>query len=139
MNAQSTIHDPTLFAGLTALAKSSFPKRCNTCGRDYPNVDSFIAETEALQGHSGLKAAMDDEGDSMVELFRNCVCGSTLLDFFNDRRDLTDEGARRRANFGEVLGYLEARGIPHHQARLELLKVMQGENSQVLSELPPDD
>ncbi|HEY7771988.1 MAG TPA: hypothetical protein VIC26_02315 [Marinagarivorans sp.] len=138
MSKPNTIHDPTLFAGLTALAKSSFPKRCNNCGRSYPNVESFIAETRAVQGHSGLKAAKNEAGDTMVELFRNCVCGSTLLDFFNDRRDLTDEGLRRRRHFGELLHYLESRGIGHQQARLEVLKVMQGEGSRVLSELPPD-
>lgn len=139
MSEKYNIHDPTLFAGLTALAESSFPKRCNNCGRSYPDVDSFIAQTRGIEGHSGLKAARDDAGESMVELYRNCVCGSTLLDFFNDRRDLTDEGAVRRARFGELMIYLESRGIPQHLARLELLKVLSGECSQVLSELPPDD
>lgn len=139
MSEQYNIHDPTLFAGLTALAESSFPKRCNNCGRSYPDVASFIAQTRGIEGHSGLKAARGDAGESMVELYRNCVCGSTLLDFFNDRRDLTDEGATRRARFGELLLYLESRGISQHLARLELLKVLNGESSQVLSELPPDD
>lgn len=139
MSEKYNIHDPTLFAGLTALAESSFPKRCNNCRRSYSDVDSFIAQTRGIDGHSGLKAAKGDEGETMVELYRNCVCGSTLLDFFNDRRDLSDDGAVRRARFGELMIYLESRGIPQHLARLELLKVLNGECSQVLSELPPDD
>lgn len=139
MLTQNTINDPTLFAGLTALAESAFPKRCNTCGRNYPDIHTFIAQTQDLVGHSGLKSSTTYEGETLVELFRNCVCGSTLLDFFNDRRDLSDEGIQRRLRFSELLSYLEARGIPHHQARLEILKLLQGEGSQILSQLPPDE
>ena len=135
----ATIHDPTLFAGLTALAASAFPKRCNTCGRIYPDVQSFITQTRTIAGHSGLKAVKTDDNSTMVELFRHCVCGSTLLDFFNDRRDLSDNGLARRARFGELLAYLASRGIPQHQARLEILKVLQGDISQVLSNLPPNN
>lgn len=134
---QNKIHDPTLFAGLTALAESTFPKKCHTCGRQYPDVASFIAETQDLEHHTGLKASTDYDGETLVELFRNCICGSTLLDFFNDRRDLTHEGIKRRKTFSSLLNYLEARDINRQQARLEILKILHGEESELLSQLLP--
>ncbi|MCK9987662.1 MAG: hypothetical protein AzoDbin1_04134, partial [Azoarcus sp.] len=42
------------------------------------------------------------DGQVIVELFRNCVCGSTLMDCFRDRRDTSEAGLRRRARFGEL-------------------------------------
>ncbi|WP_053981948.1 hypothetical protein [Marinagarivorans algicola] len=139
MHTPQAINDPKLFAGLTALAESSFPKTCNTCGRNYPDVESFISQTQGLIGHSGLKASTGDTGAPLVELFRNCVCGSTLLDLFNDRRDISNEGIERRLRFDQLLRYLEARNIPRLQARSEILKVLHGEGSKLLSQLPPSE
>lgn len=124
------------YQGLTALAESAFPKRCLTCGRVYQSVDDFLHQTEALRGgRSGLKAVSDEENHTVVELFRNCVCGSTLMDVFNDRRDPSERGLRRRQQFESLLDGLEARGIERGLARHELLRVLRGEHSDLLAPL----
>ena len=129
------VHDPTLFANLTALAESAFPKCCNSCGRIYPDAKSFIEQTDAIRGHSGLKASEGDDGEEIVELFRNCICGSTLLDFFNDRRDLSEQGRLRRERFGDSLAYLVSKGVPRLEAREALLKLLHGQSSNLFRDL----
>ena len=75
--------DRCLLDGLQALADSAFPKRCNNCGRTFDSVRDFIAETVSVRnGISGAKASRGDDEEVIVELYRNCVCGSTLMDFF---------------------------------------------------------
>lgn len=126
------------FDGLRALAEASFPKRCASCGRVYETAEQFLAETAPLRpDRSGLRAGEDDDGRTIVEAFRNCVCGSTLMDVFSDRRDLSPAGARRRERFGALVEYLAARGIDRVAARAELLKVMRGEHSELLAQLRP--
>lgn len=130
--------DPELVRGLTALAASAFPKRCRNCGRTFVDVADYVRQTEAMpDGSAGLKQSFDEEGRPIVDFFRNCPCGSTLMDSFNDRRDLSPQGEARRQRFGELLDYLASRGIERAIARRELLKVMRGEKSELLAQLPP--
>lgn len=124
-----------LFEGLRALSESAFPKRCATCGKVYADADEFFHESTAVGGRSGLKSSLDDDDRPMVELFRNCSCGSTLLDFFSDRRDTSERGVKRRAVFENVLKLLEARKVPREIGRLELIKVMRGGTSELLESL----
>lgn len=125
-----------LFDGLQALSESAFPKRCATCGKVYADANEFFCESTALGGgKSGLKSSFDDNDLPVVELFRNCVCGSTLLDFFSDRRDTTERGLKRRAVFESVLKLLESRNVSREAGRLELLKVMRGGSSELLESL----
>ncbi|MFV0662148.1 oxidoreductase [Denitromonas sp.] len=125
--------DAELLAGLKALAVSAFPKRCANCGRAYPDEASYLNEALPISAaNSGLKSSEDDDGSSIVEPFRNCACGSTLLDFFSDRRDDSVAGERRRARFDELLTYLTERGMRANEARRELRKVMRGEPSAAL-------
>jgi hypothetical protein len=128
-----------LYDGLQALANSAFPKKCNTCGRTFENTEEFVLETEKLRpSASGLKQSMDDDGSMIVELFRNCTCGSTLMDAFNDRRDLSSKGEKRRKRFAELQTFLvEEHNVDSGIARNELLKVMKGEHSEVLSKILP--
>ncbi|WP_211167388.1 hypothetical protein, partial [Aromatoleum evansii] len=122
-----------LYAGLRELAAGTFPKRCSACGRKYCDADDYIAQTQRVgNGRSGLKQAVDDDGQVIVELFRNCVCGSTLMDCFRDRRDASEAGLRRRARFGELIEMLVAQGLDRERARTELLKVLRGEPSTTL-------
>ena len=103
----NTSHDHTLYEGLRELAASVFPKHCGTCGRTFETADAFIREAQSIRPEiSGLKSVEDDDGSMIVELFRNCPCGSTLMDAFNDRRDLSDKGLKRRQRFGELIDYL---------------------------------
>jgi len=128
--------DPGLVAGLKALAEASFPKRCANCGAVYVDVHDYAQRTARISPtRSGLKQSRDDDGCTIVELFRNCVCGSTLMDFFSDRRDLSDAGAGRRHRFAELLAYLVGTGLDRAVARDELLKVMRGEASEILARI----
>lgn len=122
-----------LFAGLRELAESAFPKRCRGCGRVYASAAEFIAATHALRPNcSGLKQGCDDDEHLVVELFRNCECGSTLMETFNDRRDLSEAGSKRRRRFEEIFTYLVGRGIAADIAHNELLKLMHGQANDVL-------
>ncbi|MBI3284542.1 MAG: oxidoreductase [Burkholderiales bacterium] len=121
------------YEGLKALSRSDFPKRCACCGRVYASEADYFEQTVAIRGdRSGLKSAQDEEDGPLVELYRNCVCGSTLLAFFSDRRDLSDTGYERRELFEELLDYLERSGAERLAARMELLRVLQGQRSEML-------
>lgn len=128
-----------IYSGLQALAKTAFPKRCRTCGRLYHNAESFIAETKLLNAkHSGLKAAQEDDGSMIVELFRNCPCGSTLMDVFNNRRDVSENGIKRRNNFDKILEMVQHKyNVEKEIARQELLKIMNGEQSDIIKHILP--
>lgn len=131
-------HD--FYADLRALAESAFPKRCRNCGRVYHSAEEFIAATQPISAaKSGLKASQDDDGTVILELFRNCVCGSTLMDAFNDRRDVSEAGARRRKRFDEMQAYLVGQGIEPATATTELRKVARGQSSELLRRIaaPP--
>lgn len=130
--------DPTLLAGLRELSESAFPKRCATCGRAFASVAEYVLETDRVRADiTGLKQSTDEDGSHIVELFRNCPCGSTLMDVFADRRNTAEAGLQRRKRFGELLAYLVSSGLQAVVARDELLKVMRGEASPLLRSIAP--
>ena len=57
------------------------------------------------------------------------------MDFFNDRRDVSNDGLKRREFFEQLMRMLTESKIAHAVARRELLKVVKGENSTVLDKL----
>ncbi|WP_213638724.1 hypothetical protein [Pseudomonas lalucatii] len=121
------------FAGLKALCLDDFPKRCRTCGRVFASEADYFRQTLAVRsGITGLKAVEDEEEGPQVEVFRNCVCGSTLLVNCASRRDDSAAGRSRRRLFDELLSYLERHGVERVQARSELLRVASGERSAML-------
>lgn len=92
-----------MFRGLKALP-FQFPRKCNSCGREYQTEAEFLEQTENLRnGRSPFKESEDDEGGVILEVFRNCVCGSTLMDEFHSRRDNSPEGQKRRAAYAQAL------------------------------------
>jgi hypothetical protein len=118
----------TLFEGLKALAEAAFPKRCRNCGRTFESARQFLAETTELrEGVSGLKQSVDDAAATIVEVYRNCPCGSTLMDLFSDRRDTSYAGAHRRELFEKILPHLESKGVKRVECRAYLLRVLRGE------------
>ena len=127
--------DSHLFENLKALSESSFPKKCGSCGEVYESSEQFVQKTADIAGRSGLKSGRGDCGGQIVELFRNCICGSTLMECFNDRRDLSKAGLKRRILFGRLMTILEKKGLPADQARAELLKLIRGERSPVLEQM----
>ncbi|MCW8879694.1 MAG: hypothetical protein OQK51_21760 [Kangiellaceae bacterium] len=126
--------DDALFNDLVALEQSSFPKKCVTCGAIYKNIEDFTSRTVEVQGRSGLKISEDDDGETILELFRNCECGSTLLDFFENRRDTSEQGLRRRKAFDTVLNDLVEKGLTVEVARKELKYYMRHKRSPILEE-----
>ena len=84
-----------------------------------------------------MKSALEEDGSAIVEVFRNCPCGSTLMDAFNDRRDMSERGNKRRQHFSRMMDYLSEKGIEKEISRIELLKVLRGEKSAILSTIPP--
>ena len=126
-------NDKALFAGLRQLADSAFPKRCAHCGRVYRNSEEFLTATQPVRPDcSGLKQSRDDDGQMIVDLFRNCVCGSTLLESFRNRRNLSKDGVMHRMLFQEMVGKVAAMGYPAETARNELLKFMRGQPNELL-------
>jgi len=121
-----------LYRGLRSFVEGSFPKRCANCGRVYASADDFVTQTQGMGHSSGLKQSIDDDSRPIVELFRNCLCGSTLLGLFDDRRDMSGVGEERRAWFAGLIDSLEAAGLDRHTARQELLKLARGEDSALL-------
>lgn len=121
-----------LFEGLQALAKSAFPKRCSYCGRVYHTAEQFLEETKQVRSDSsGLKQVLD-EGLLFLEVYRNCACGSTLMDFFSDRRDASEAGNRRRQLFAAMLAQLIGQGVSKATAHSELLKLVRHEKSALI-------
>ncbi|MFP4475170.1 MAG: hypothetical protein ACLFOY_06385 [Desulfatibacillaceae bacterium] len=123
------------YAGLTELVEDAFPRECSNCGRLYKSAEEFIEQTEAIRGRSGLTEYPGQEGKSAIYLFRNCVCGSTLMELFRDRRDLSLRGQKVREKFAQLMEILGAFGLDLDEARAELLKLLSGEESQVLNDL----
>ncbi|HEY1147109.1 MAG TPA: hypothetical protein VGF27_00960 [Pseudoduganella sp.] len=113
--------DDTRF--LRALVEAAFPKRCRNCGVVYQTADDFLQQTRA----TGLKQSRDDDDLTIVEVYRNCACGSTLMDFFSNRRDVSAAGDQRRALFEEWLADLEQRGMRREEARVHTRKLLRGE------------
>lgn len=121
-----------LSAGLRELAESAFPKRCRNCGHEYGNAAEFLVATRPLHADtSGLKQSLDDDGQQIVDLFRNCVCGSTLLESFWNRRDLSADGLKRRMRFQDIVNKLVETGCSAETARSELVKLMRGQPNSV--------
>lgn len=124
-----------IFQGFQALVASSFPKTCRCCGKVYPDVASFFEETRSLGRGSDIRPSETDDGEPELMLFRNCSCGSTLMEDFAERRDTSEQGRLRRALFAELKGVLVRRGFAEAEAHDELLKVIHGEPSEKLSAL----
>ena len=115
------------FEGLQALAASAFPKHCGYCGRVFATAHDFMEQTQSVRKDiTGLKQSFDDDSIAIVEAYRNCVCGSTLMDFFSDRRDITDSGAQRRELFDKLLPHLQDKGMTLAAARVHLLALLRG-------------
>lgn len=129
-----------LYSGLRALAETSFPRKCPNCGRLFETAEQFISETQDIRtSDSGLKESAEEDGSTIIELFRNCPCGSTLMDLFGDRRDFAEAGTKIRHQFSELLDSLVANGLEYNVARTELIKVMRGSKSEVLAKIRTPD
>lgn len=108
----------------TPLQAEAFPKKCTACGKLYQDEMQFLAQTTpVVHAPSSIRAVAQEDGtnDLYLEVFRNCACGSTLMEFFHSRRDLSEDGITRRQLFDSMLKILEDAGQSRWQAREALL------------------
>ena len=119
---------------LESFIDKSFPKKC-ICGKIYANLQQFLSQTKETSATGNLLGPDDYEGTTAIELWRNCACGSTIMVVIRNRRDTSKEGVRLRKLFGEFLDELMVTGLEHETARQELLKVLCGKSSEILSKL----
>jgi len=130
----------TFYKGLQNLVDSTFPKKCNKCGKVYESKQEFLAETMpvrdiSLEDKSGLFSLEGGGMDTAVGVFRNCKCGTTLMVDFQDRRDNSVDGQNRRDEFKKLLDALVEHGVKYDIARDELLKVLEGKRSEIIEDL----
>jgi hypothetical protein len=124
-----------IYNGLQALADRNFPRKCVSCGRVFDTVEEFLSQTEGTGNTSGLRSTTMEHA-TVIELYRNCPCGSTLLELFGDRRDSSEAGTERRERFGRLLEMLGLQfGLHREEARMELLKILRGQRSPLLENL----
>ncbi len=122
------------YRNLTTLVDADFPKTCPNCGKVYPDSHAFLTETTPVKDasfhdRSGLFSLAGMRPVAAISVFRNCVCDSTMMADFHDRRDLSEKGAQRRAHFDAVIQTLLDHGIDEKEARTELRNVLRGEDS----------
>ena len=128
------------YSGLRPRGQSAFPKKCRNCGRVYETPDDFFAETANISPEdTGLRAFTDEDNAVVIEAYRNCICGSTLMDNFSDRRDISPTGSERRDRFDQMLNYLVQIGLNADTAHAELLKVARGGESKILAKIKPPE
>ena len=111
----------SLYQGLKAIWDTEFPKTCPKCGRVYGSFEEYLMDTHALSHSSGLMGYDIGDPGQQVGLFRNCECGTTIMAFCHDRRDLSENGNRRRELFGELMNRLVDTGLSALDARKKLL------------------
>ena len=128
--------DAELFEGLRILNQSAFPKMCACCGRVYRSLEEYLAFTSPVTRGTGLKESVGDDDRPLVEVYRNCACGSTAMEYCADRRDNTEFGQERRRRFEALVETLVARGYPPETARAELKKILRGEPSELIAAKP---
>lgn len=124
-----------LFDGLRQLTRGTFPKQCSGCSKIYYTLEQFLDETQRVRNSSGLISSIDEEDNTVVEVYRNCSCGSTLMDLCHDRRDSTEAGLKRRVLFETMQKKLIKAGISQKDAREELLNLLHGKPCPLLTKL----
>jgi len=121
------------FNDLTVLIESAFPKTCNMRGKIYQTAEQFLHDTQNMPNkRSSLKEAIEEDGTTILEVFRNCSCGSTLMDEFNCRRDMSDKGSKHRNEFNRLLAISQNQNIPLDIARSEIIKWLKGNKTETL-------
>jgi len=122
-----------LYQDVQSLLQASFPKKCGTCGRMFQTLDDFLEATLGLGAGGQFMNLAEADGGPIIDLFRNCPCGSTLMVLFKDRRDTSDHGQLMRDKFGRLLDQLIEHGLTRQQARDELLRILHGKPSELLA------
>ncbi|MCD6498892.1 MAG: adenylate/guanylate cyclase domain-containing protein [Deltaproteobacteria bacterium] len=113
-------------AGVHAtLALGTAYKRCQVCGRVYPDRRTYLLETKPLTANPQYPNGNmpSDEGDHVYYELRNCSCGATLAERLRSDRDLSRIGRIRRAMFGDLMGlYQKQFGLDRREARAKVME-----------------
>ncbi len=125
--------------GLRALDNSSFPKKCANCGRVFETALQFFRETVDINNEKGLKPFVADDTTVIIEAFRNCPCGSTLMDNFTDRRDESAAGNARRKRFNRLKQSLIDSGLDADTAHKQVLELFREEQRETVKKLKLDN
>lgn len=121
--------------GLRAVVDDDFPKTCRNCGRTYQTIGEFIRDTVSTTQGAGLKQGFTDDEQAIVELFRNCQCGSTLMSPVQSRRGSSDLASECREQFDTLVAQMAAAGKTHESAREDLRQVITGGYGDILEQL----
>ena len=130
-----TVCHDELYGRLKAFDEEGFPKTCGTCGRVYESASAFIANTTAARAGSALKQSHDENGETVIELFRDCQCGSTLMSPFYSRRGSSDLASKCRHEFDQLIKHMTDSGHTHASAGEELRHVITGGYADILEQL----
>jgi len=122
-----------LYDQLQAMVATCFPKKCTNCGITYTDIEDFLDRTKQACSSASLLENFEPYERSIVDLNRNCECGSTLMVVFPERRDTSKKGNKLRDKFGESLNILVSIGFKENIARTELKKLLNGRKSNVIS------
>lgn len=114
-----------ILQGLSELADSPFPKECASCGKLYDSLDQFLNETQAGEEQN------DQSGSVLIS--RLCQCQQPISVQFEDRRAKGELATKRRELFQHLLDVLTENGMPQGMAKAEIIKVMRGERSSLLT------
>lgn len=129
-----------VYQSLRQFGETTFPSTCTDCGRTFESLDAFLSEMRSDEERiEGSGSVQDESNQSIVDLFRNCVCGAKVLELSGERRDTSEGGRLRRKGFGELLSYLSAAGLDREVARQELLKVLHGKKSTLFQNITPEE
>lgn len=125
--------------GLFALDDSSFPKKCANCGRVFETVLQYFEETANVNSETGLRRVIEEDSSVIIEAFRNCPCGSTLMDNFIDRRDESADGdVVRRERFDRQKQSLIDAGLDADSAHKQVLEEFREEQGEFDEKLEMD-
>ncbi|MCB1615455.1 MAG: hypothetical protein KDI30_05520 [Pseudomonadales bacterium] len=117
---------PTEFK-YACLEPDSFPKTCPMCNTVYSDEIDFFERTHSLPHvNSDIRPVEDENADPQVylEIYRNCNCGTTLMELFHCRREQTASENRKRLLFEILLDAMEAIGHKRKDARDILFEFM---------------
>lgn len=126
----------TIEQALQALSIDSFPKKCEQCDRIYWTHQEYTRDVKNVLRIGSIKQPIHGMETSSHEhetdLYNMCWCGSKLVCYSEDFRTSHVAEERRRNRFGNLLELLVEQGIEANTARRELLKLMNGENSDIV-------
>ncbi len=121
--------------GLRSVVDGDFPKTCRNCGRSYQTLEEFIRDTVSTSAGTGLKQGFSDDEQAIVELFRHCQCGSTLMSPVHSRRGNSDLASECREQFDRLVAQMATSGRTHESAREDLRQVITGSYGDILAQL----